>query len=218
MGAAEDERINPRFDQRLQVLFDDAIRDRAFKPAFFDQRDEERAGADRDAEGGIERLDGAFVGAALDRSARPDHTDMAVVGRGDGGFRPGPDHANDRDRRARFQRREGEGRSGVAGNDDGLAIFLEQHGGDLEAITLDRRSTPAAVWDAGGVAQIMNRLVRQKRPQRAHHREAADAGVEDADWSFPGGDPGLAGIHLIRSLRGGASGRCRFGRHGRPCA
>ena len=41
MRAAEDERINSRLDQRLQILFDDTIRDRAFQPAFFDQRDEE---------------------------------------------------------------------------------------------------------------------------------------------------------------------------------
>ena len=80
MRAAEHERINPFFDQRREILPNDPIGDLTFQPAFFDQRNKERTGPRRDLHRLIERLDRALVGAALDRGARPDHSDMADCG------------------------------------------------------------------------------------------------------------------------------------------
>ena len=67
MGAAEDEGGNLEIEERLEVLGEDKLNDGVgIFAAFFDQRDEERAGAGEDVNGRIEPADGGGVGVGGD--------------------------------------------------------------------------------------------------------------------------------------------------------
>ena len=161
MRAAEDERIDCRRRASAGDIAAGSVGDFAFEPAFLDQRDEQRAGAGDDADFGVQLSDGALVGAALDRGAGADDADVAVARGGGGGLRAGSDDAGDADREVFFEDGQREGGGGVAGDDDGLGVSLEKKRGDLQAVTLHRGGAFSAVGDAGGVAEILDRFVRQ---------------------------------------------------------
>src|SRR4030095_3368254 len=97
MRTAEHHRIHAFFDQGREILPNHTIGNLTPEPAFFDQRNEERTGARRDSHSWVERAKRALIGAAPDRGARSDHSDMAVAGCGDGGLRSWPDDAGHRD-------------------------------------------------------------------------------------------------------------------------
>ena len=181
MRAAEHERVDPFLHEWADVLHDDFVGDGALQPAFFNERDQERAGARAHLHFWIERAKRALVSAAVDRSAGADDAHVAVASRGDGGLRARLNHSGDRDGQSGGQLGKGEGRRGIAGDYDCLRVLAQKHRGDFKAVALHRRRALSAVRDARGVAEIKNGLVRQQSPQRAHDRETADAGVEYPD-------------------------------------
>src|SRR5262249_39601702 len=63
MSATEDKGIDSVFDQRLQILPNDPVRDPTFEPAFFDQRIEQRTGERGNPHLRVERADCALISA-----------------------------------------------------------------------------------------------------------------------------------------------------------
>ena len=186
MRAAQHERINPLLDQGFEVTRNDSIRDRIIQPSFFDQRDKERTGLAGHFEGGIERLQGSFVSAALHGRASADDSDMTVASGGDGGLGTGTNYTDDRDWTGLFQFRQGHGRGGVAGHDDDFRIPFHEHPGDFDTVTFDRARAFAAIGNTRGVAQVNDALGGQQVAQRFDHGEAPNAGVKDADGAGSG--------------------------------
>ena len=66
------------------------------------------------------------------------------------------DDASNRDGNILGKLRERESGRGIASNDDGLGVLVEQHSGDFQAISLDGGGAFAAVGDAGGIAEVKN--------------------------------------------------------------
>jgi hypothetical protein len=65
MRATEYERIDSLLHERVQILANNAFGDLTFQPSFLDQGNKKRAGAGRNADGGVEREDGSLIGFAV---------------------------------------------------------------------------------------------------------------------------------------------------------
>ncbi len=115
-----------RLTQRLQVALRDAGRDRVVLPPLFDEGDEQRAGDGAHLQLPPVAVNGLGVGAGQYRRLRGDDSHRAVTHSG-GLLGSGLDDAEHRD--APFigvEVGEGQCGGGVARDDDGLDVALEQ--------------------------------------------------------------------------------------------
>ena len=181
MRAAEHERIDPFPHECFQITRKDLIGDCILQPAFFDQRDEQRASANGDVNLRVQRSQSPLIRAAADRRAGPDHADVTIASSGNGGARTGQDDAGHRDPESFLQLRQCQGRSSVASHHDRFCIFREENVRDLETVTFDRARTLSAIGNSRRVAQVKNLLVRQKSAQFTHDGEPPNTRVENAD-------------------------------------
>lgn len=125
--------------------------------------------------------EGVVVGERARGGLRADDADAAVAG-DRGGLAGGRhDHLDDRHVVALAGVAQGCRRARVAGDDEGLHAPMDEivEGLQDEAAHLGDRAR--AVGGAGRVAQVEDVLVRQQVDDRAGHRQATEAGVEDAD-------------------------------------
>ena len=135
-------------------------------------------------------FDGADIGAAFYRAFGGDDGDGAFGRSAHRRLRTRHNHAHDRHRREHFlQGRQRNGGRGVARHHQHLHLALHQRPGGLHRIACDGVAALGAIGQARGVAQIDELFMGQARHQRAHHREATDAGIENADGgvTHPGG-------------------------------
>ena len=129
---------------------------------------------------------------AIDCGVGRDYQHVSAARCGARGRRSGLDHSEDRHGNRRLDCIEGQGAGGVAGDYQKLgALFAHQELRALDGIAGDGAPRLGAVGQAGGVAEKGKPRVGKTANQGAQHREAAEAGVEDAD----GGCGGRGGAH-----------------------
>ena len=184
VGAAEHHGVHPGGNERRQVVAGDGEQFRPGGDAGLHVRHERRAGHGRDLQV-RGRGEGVLVGARAHRGRGPDHAHPARPGRRDGTPHGRLDHFDHGDAvpgRVPFAGvpQHGGGR-GVAGDGQQLHAGVHELVHDAEGVGPDFGDGKGAVGAVGGVADIQDGFVGQLVDDRAGHREAADAGVEDAD-------------------------------------
>ena len=207
-----------------EVDADDLAGDGVVDPALFDQRDEEGAALfdGADAEVG----EGGGVGVGLDGGGGGEDEDLrggggreAGVGRVEliddplvavddvgGLLGAGLDDAEDGDGvGGGADVVEGEGGSGVAGDDEETGALLEEEAGARDGVAGDGVAGLGAVGEAGGVAEVEEGGGGELLAEGAEDGEAAEAGVKDADDE---GGLGGGGDGRGSGGRAGLRGRC----------
>jgi len=96
------------------------------------------------------------------------------------------DHADHRHLALGRERRQGRGRGRVAGDEHHADPVAQQKALARQGVSLDRARALGAIGDPGRIAEIDDIALGQGRPQRTHHGQTADAGVENADAPFTG--------------------------------
>src|SRR5581483_9145030 len=123
-----------------------------------------------------------LIGTTTDGPLRRDDGDVTGPGCQASGLRAGLDHTDHghvADPLA--DRRQPHRGSGVAGNDEALHAVTCKRLRCLQRVAHDRLRALGAVRQTSGVAEIDEPLPRQLRRKGLEDREAADAGIEDAD-------------------------------------
>jgi len=184
--AAEDHRVDVRLAQRPAVAahgVDEALVERE---AALDDRREVGARHGRQRHVRVDGGERLGVGAAVDGRRRGKQPDAPGLGgrRGLHGLRAhDPEHV-DAQRRLHHpppQRGHRRRRRRVARDDEQLRAARQERLGDPDGERLELLATARAVRKARRVAEVQEVLVRKRHEQLVQDREAADAGVEDAD-------------------------------------
>jgi hypothetical protein len=180
VGAPEDEGVDPRGAQRVEV----AVRRREqlvpARHAVLDEVHEPRTGlrAQLDVRCGRERV---LVGHRVRGGPGADHADPAGPAGGDRAPGRGIDHLDDGDVVALPGVPQHRRAGGVAGDDQGLDPLGVEVVETLQGVLAHLADRLGAVRLAGGVPEIAHRLVRQLVDDRPGDRQPAEPGVEDPD-------------------------------------
>ena len=186
--ATEDEGGHLKIEEGLEVLGEHEGYHWIFVfAAFFDHGDQQRAGPGNHVHAGIEPADGGGIGVAGDGGLGGDqpnplsHAVAPLTGGIHGGLGPGLQHADDGNVKFGDELIEGQGRRRVASDDQHLGRAGLQEAQALPGKPMHRGGALGAVGQAGSVAKIEDRLVRQRGAQGLDDGETAQAGVEDGD-------------------------------------
>ena len=181
MGAAEDQGVAARRQQRLHVGLEQRAGRRRGQRALFDALHQPRAGLGDHLHVAGEAIQQRGEAGALQRAGGGQHAHRAAAGR----RRRRLDrrlHADDRQpgvALAQFGHRRRGG--GVAGQHQRLGALAEEEVGDAPAALADVFGTLLAVGHVAAVGDVQQRLGRQPRADLAEHRQAADPGIEYPD-------------------------------------
>ena len=197
MRAAEHGGIDPRAAQVREVSLGDEPGHFAIRPSFLRERDEERAGPRDHRRERRQTPERSLVGAGSDRRRRPEDCDRSAPGARRRQLSARFDHAEDRDRQRRRQRRQAVRGDRVAGNDQQLDPMAREVARRHQRISGDNLAGARTVGNAGRVAEVDGVLVRKPRRQRPQHRQPAHAAVEHPD--------GRVGVHSAVVYHGGDS-------------
>ena len=132
-------------------------------------------------DGGVLVLDRVEVGVGADGRRRRDHADAPIAGRQRRGHRARPHDAEDRQVVAAAEVTEGDGRRGVAGDDDRLDVAGDELVEGLDREVPDLVVGTDAVRRPEVVAEIDRRFARGAAEDLAEDGQAAHARVEDPD-------------------------------------
>ena len=149
--------------------------------ARLDERHERRRRVLVDLDRRVLVLDRLEVGVRADGRRGGDHADPAAAGREGRGGRARPDDAEDRDVVAPPEVDEGDGRRGVAGDDDRLHVARRERVERLAAEGEDLGVGADAVWGAVVVAEVQGRFGRRPAEDLAEDRQPSHPRVEDPD-------------------------------------
>mmetsp|Transcript_42342 Transcript_42342/g.99586 ORF Transcript_42342/g.99586 Transcript_42342/m.99586 type:complete len:322 (-) Transcript_42342:397-1362(-) len=146
---------------------------------------------------------GMSAGVPLDQGLQPrtgrrrrcrQQADAPIVRRRDSGLDAGLGAHEQPIRPSSPQRLDGMGCRRVAGDHDQVGAALDQMLADREAPGADVLGAAVAVGSVGGVRQVAQAGGGEQRAKFAQHREAADAGIENADLAALRG----VGVHGLR--------------------
>ena len=198
MRAAEDDGVDLRPRERLEVPANHQPRHVAVEPSLLGERDEERRGLTGHL--GARRLarDGARIRARRDGAGRRQHPDASARRRLHRRARARLDDLEHRQVELHPQPLRRHGADGVAGDHQRLHLPGLEMARTRQRVLHDCVGALRPVRDARRVAQVDDVLVRQRRSQRAHDGEATESGVEDAQRTLSHGLP------CVRGLRAGA--------------
>ena len=182
MGAAEQQRVDPRdLDRRQQTLGQHLHLLSRGLPTL-DELDEAGAGGVGERDLGPCRGDGPLVRAGADRADGRDHAHPAVPRGLEERAHTGIEHSDHGHVVVEPQEVEG-GRGGVVARDDDHldVVGVDQQVGDLACELTDLVERPGPVGIAAAVAEVDDVLVGKQVDHGASHGEPSEAAVEHAD-------------------------------------
>ena len=168
-------------EQVVEVAVHHRLDHRAVAPALLRQRDEQRAGPRDHRRLRQATVNRRLVCAATHRALGRDHRDApgtrCCASRRCAGLHHAQ-HRHGRELGSQVVERHGGG--GVARHHQALHAALAQQRRGLQRVAADRCGALRTVREPRRVAEVDEVLVRQRRRERAQHREPADAGIEHA--------------------------------------
>ena len=183
MGAAQNQGVDARGLQRLQVLLCHRLDDHVspLDASVFHQGYEQRAGLADDLHVWVQPPERGLVGAGANRGQGGDDAHPLVFRHQQGTAAGRLHHAHDGQVVFRLEGVQRCGGHGAAGDEDGFQVKGPQKPHILPGVFQQRLLGAAAVGHPGGIPEIDEVFLRQNLPQGAHRRQAAEAGVEYAD-------------------------------------
>jgi hypothetical protein len=197
VGAAEEEGVDVALEHRREVLLEHKFQGWMVEPALLDERNEEWGGPGVDLQVWTAQGQVVLVGVAFDGALGANDADALAMRCGESGSDAGLQDAKDGNAERGSQGVERVGGGGVAGDDNSFDSLIDEELGVFERETADGLGRFGAVGDAGGVAQVNDRLVREQFTQSTDNGQTADAGVEDAKGGVGGGGVRPGGERLF---------------------
>ncbi|SPC13398.1 hypothetical protein CT19431_60062 [Cupriavidus taiwanensis] len=180
VGAAQHQGIGAGVEHRREIGLQALAHGGSVELALFDQRHQSQRRLAQEAAFAVQRCQQPREFRALERIGGRQHAHhLADAGRG-GGLQAGFD-PDDRHRQALTQQRHGMAGGGIAGDHQRLAALADHPLAGLQRAGFDEVLRFFAVGRVLRVGQVQQRLVRQQGADLAQHRQAAEAGIEDAD-------------------------------------
>ena len=183
MGAAQDEGVDPRGTQRLQILPGHRLDDRitGAEAPVLHQRHKQRAGLDIHLNGAVQRRQTALIGPGAHGCRRGDQAHPLISGRRGGRRAGGLHHTENGDIVLGRQHRQSVGRYGAAGHQQRFHIKAPQEMYILPGVAQQYFRRAPAVGDTGRVAEVYNVLRGEDAAYLPHGGQSAGAGVEHPD-------------------------------------
>ncbi len=181
MGATEHGHVDAGVAQRGAVAFHQHVQAAALGVGGLDGIGQAGAGLQHQRGAVGVGLGQAAELVARERARGREHADAVRGTQRHGRLHAGLDaHQRQRGRRG-AQRGDGRGGGGIAGDDDHLRALVAQEARDAFGAVAQEFLAAVAVRRVGCVGGVEQFGVRQAGADRLHHRESADAGIEDAD-------------------------------------